>query len=406
MPGTPPVTIQHPGRLTRQLLVLGLSLLLGGAWTWSLPCLPCQAAPPSPSNTATALLNRPPAVGQTTRLYEGADNTGTPDTQGFLYVADSASAIQTFSDGITTLDTTASQAIHAGYFSQSPLKLDRETGYTLRFTTHLLSESHTGPDRAGFSVIALSSDLQGIELGFWEDEIWAQEGGLSPNLFTHAEGAAFDTTAGLIPYELTILGNTYALATGSTAILSGTLRDYTAFNGFPDPYETPNLVFLGDDTTSAQASIRISSVQVITDNAPASRTVGAGHPLVINDLGIMDSDAQGSPVVVTLTVAHGTLTATTTAPGGLGSGAIQGNGSASLTLTGAPGTINSTLLITGGLRYQSYVDFEGTERLTIQVNDQGHTSGSALTDSKTCMITITGTEKTQLFLPLILKQHP
>jgi hypothetical protein len=52
----------------------------------------------------------------------------------------------------------------------------------------------------------MSSDKRGIELGFWIDEIWAQEGGTSQP-FTHAEGATFTTTADLISYRLSALGN-------------------------------------------------------------------------------------------------------------------------------------------------------------------------------------------------------
>jgi hypothetical protein len=45
-------------------------------------------------------------------------------------------------------------------------------------------------------------------------------------------------------------------------VLSGSLRDYTAFSGPVDPYETPNLIFIGDDTSSASARIRLSYVSV------------------------------------------------------------------------------------------------------------------------------------------------
>jgi len=53
----------------------------------------------------------------------------------------------------------------------------------LSFTVQVVEEYHADSDkdgdgvgdRAGFSVIALSSDAQGIEVGFWKDQIWAQE---------------------------------------------------------------------------------------------------------------------------------------------------------------------------------------------------------------------------------------
>jgi hypothetical protein len=246
------------------------------------------------SNPATVtltleLVNDASIVGTATVLYDGALNTGLPQTQGFfqyqaLSLPPPASAVQSFAGGVTTLDTTPDQADYAGYFSDHTTGvpvLDRLAGYTVHFTVQVITETHAGSDRngdgqddrAGFSFTVLSSDLQGIELGFWQDEVWAQEGGLpvasGGSLFTHAEGAAFDTTTGLIPYELIILGDTYTLTTGDTFLLSGSLRDYTAFASlFYDPYETPNFIFLGDNTSSAQAEIKLAFVSVAASGDP------------------------------------------------------------------------------------------------------------------------------------------
>jgi hypothetical protein len=46
-------------------------------------------------------------------------------------------------------------------------------------------------------------------------------------------------------------------------ILSGPIRDYTAFNGFPNPYRTPNFCFLGDDSSSAGAMVNIADVTLV-----------------------------------------------------------------------------------------------------------------------------------------------
>ena len=66
-----------------------------------------------------------------------------------------------------------------------------------------------------------------------------------------------------------MLGNSYTLAANGSTVLAGSLRDYTLAPPPPlplNPYHTPNLIFLGDDTSSAQARIRLRSVAVI--NAP------------------------------------------------------------------------------------------------------------------------------------------
>jgi hypothetical protein len=100
-------------------------------------------------------------------------------------------------------------------------------------------------------------------LGFWENEIWAQEGGISQP-FTHAEGVVFTTTTGLIEYRLSVMGSSYALAANGSTVLSGLLRDYTLAPPPPlNPYTTPNLIFLGDDTSSAQAILKLAAVSVV-----------------------------------------------------------------------------------------------------------------------------------------------
>jgi hypothetical protein len=222
-------------------------------------------AAPAPSPRAAASGPQAPAApacASTSTLYDGALG-GTPDTQGLLYQSFAVSATQTFSNGLTILDTTPRQSDLAGYIGNpaSVPALDRTSGYTLTFGVQVVSEAHSNNDRAGFSIIALSQDKLGIELGFWSDHIWAQEGGTS-SLFTHAEDAPFTTTTGLISYTLAIHGGTYALAANGAPILNGNLRDYSAFAGFPDPYETPNFIFLGDDTSSAKAKIKLAAFAV------------------------------------------------------------------------------------------------------------------------------------------------
>ena len=83
---------------------------------------------------------------------------------------------------------------------------------------------------------------------------------------------------------MSVLGNNYTLSTGNTNILSGKLRDYTAFSGSVDPYETPNLIFLGDDTTSASANIKLSSVFVTTNTVLSNQTVKVKMDLAIKNL--------------------------------------------------------------------------------------------------------------------------
>ena len=212
-------------------------------------------------------------------LYDGSANAGneTPDQQGWQYIVDpfyGSLASNTASGGRTYFYTLGSDNIQAGYFSNNPFLgqshplldgviLDRTTGFSLDFGLQLNLEMHSTPDRAGFSIILLSHDLYGIELGFWQDEIWAQSG--LPNMFTHAESTGLFNTTVNTDYTLNILDMTYTLYANSNPILTGALRDYSSWtSSIPGwgsfPYDTPDFIFLGDDTSSAQCDVELSYV--------------------------------------------------------------------------------------------------------------------------------------------------
>ncbi|MBD2005985.1 MULTISPECIES: choice-of-anchor Y domain-containing protein [Cyanophyceae] len=213
-----------------------------------------------------------------TTLY--TSQVGTAPSSQRLTFANLSGAIQTVGSGATTLTSLANSNIYTGYTTSS-FTLDRTKGYTINFSVKINTEDHSPAsaqknpsqdsiaDRAGFSIIAISSDGQkGIEIGFWDNEIWVQDDGVTPgngSIFTHTVNSAeryFGSTTTLKDYSLSVLGNNYTLYANGTQILSGLLRDYTAFVGSIDPYETPNFIFLGDDTTSASASFDLTRVAV------------------------------------------------------------------------------------------------------------------------------------------------
>jgi hypothetical protein len=298
------------------------------------------------SSLPTGGQSHPAAVelyASTFTLYDGLLQT-TPDHQGWLFYS-LIQATQVVSDGTTIFDTTADQDDFAGYmlrvgsgaFTQIP-SLDRARGFTLNITVQVLTETHSTDkdgdgidDRAGFSIIFLAEDTKGIELGFWPDEIWAQEDGDAEppagSLFTHAEGVAFDTMAALTTYQLTIITDTYTLAVGDTPILTGPVRDYTSFDRPWDFYELPNLLFLGDDTSQAKASIRLANVSVTVEPVPSNQPpsppsnptpLDAAAPITLTQtLAWQSSDPDDQPL--TYVVAFGTdnpppVVATTSRP--------------------------------------------------------------------------------------------
>jgi hypothetical protein len=190
-------------------------------------------------------------------LYDGSLGTA-PSAQAWSYAAVGI-ATQTLTNNSVWLDTSLSGATQAGYARSAPVVLNRTNGFTLRFGAQLVLETHNNTDRAGFSVIVLADDKRGIELGFWTNRIFAQSD--SP-LFTHAEDVAFPTQA-TVAYSLSLLATNYILRADGVPILSGPIRDYTAFNGFPNPYRTPDFLFLGDDTSSASTLFGLRDVVLI-----------------------------------------------------------------------------------------------------------------------------------------------
>ena len=222
-------------------------------------------------------------------LYDAALGT-LPAEQQWLTVLD-ASTVESHDGMLASLDTTAVRGDQSGYFSEDPFTgtfvshpdmpvLDRAAGYTVDFEVQIIAEAHNVrddngdglDDRAGFSVIAISQDLAGLELGFFEDRVWAYAaaGEGASSLFTQAEGADFDTTASVVRYQLSVLDDTYALLADGALLLAGNLRDYnpSGVSALTDPYDNPSFLFLGDDTTSAESNVLLGDVVVDLFAAP------------------------------------------------------------------------------------------------------------------------------------------
>lgn len=191
-------------------------------------------------------------------LYDGSLGTP-PQAQQLTYLTyplGGASAEETLLPGGIQLDTTPDMGDSAGYFNFSQ-SLDRNVGYTLSFEVCLHHESHVSPARAGFSVLVVSSDLQAVELGFWADTVFSQ----NVDFTAHAASIAHDATYRQ-SYDLTVLGSTWTLASNGTSVLDGSLVQYAPVHPV---YSAPNALFLGDDTTSAEATISLYHVALIPE---------------------------------------------------------------------------------------------------------------------------------------------
>jgi len=192
-------------------------------------------------------------------LYDGGTG-GLPTDQNWLFLTDplqGGSATQSPVPGGVRLTSPLSES--AGYFNlllpQMPV-LPASGGFAVEFSMAILDEYHATPDRAGFSVIVLNEAAVGVELGFWEDRIWAQA---DQPLFTHAEEALVSTQR-LIDYRLSFTATDYRLEADGALVLQGALRDYSAHSA--PVYGTPNLLFFGDDTSSAGGAVELYRIAV------------------------------------------------------------------------------------------------------------------------------------------------
>jgi hypothetical protein len=243
-----------------------------------------------------ALIVSLPVSASTIRLYEPGTgltpDISTVDNGPYLLFGQTGGGTQKSMnlDG-TNLNTTTSDGIAAGYSNRvvnavgnpfiTPFtpgnfvnsafpNLDSSSGYTLKFNAAILSEATTSSDRAGFSVLVLGSNAQGIEIGFNDNfevgKVFAQ------NLdFTQGESNSINinTFRGATDYELAISGSTYTLSASSinTPILTGALRSYNDTT-LLNPYRTPNFVFLGDNTSRAQSNVNLGAVSITTTEVP------------------------------------------------------------------------------------------------------------------------------------------
>jgi hypothetical protein len=176
--------------------------------------------------------------------------------------------------------TITSSGVTPGSRVGSAYTLDPTVGYTLNFAVQIAQESAANPNRAGFSVVVIGSNVapgvqSSIELAFQNGRIFAQNVG-----FTAGEASTFNpVNAGLVNYSLQVLGTSYTLSANGATILSNQLRDYTSWSGSINPYSTPNFLFFGDNTTSARADFFLGAISANTDGVAAvpyefSPTVG------------------------------------------------------------------------------------------------------------------------------------
>jgi hypothetical protein len=212
------------------------------------------------------------AAASTVSLYDAALGKG-PEDQNWSYQEFSNPALlgpfsvnRSVSAGSFRMATTG--VGQAGY-GRNDQQLDTATGFDLLLEgLSVESESHSNPNRAGFTLIAVGADrTQAVELGFWRNEVWAYTPS-GPNLLKGATAdlhVAIDTS---VPrnYLLKVRDQHWTLEAGDLGVvLMGALFDYTQTSvnpPAPNPYIVSNALFFGDNALSAQTSVQLARINL------------------------------------------------------------------------------------------------------------------------------------------------
>ncbi|MEB3260403.1 MAG: bluetail domain-containing putative surface protein, partial [Cyanobacteriota bacterium] len=210
-------------------------------------------------------------------LYSDTETGELPSDQGWLAFGTGFTGMQRRTSSGTLLDSTLLMADIAGYSNHRAEdavlvnnafpELDRSMGFSLDLRLRLNTETHFSDDRAGFSLLLLDQGPTpvGIELGFWPTKIFSQAGGDPPFAAIAGQVNGVNTSV-MTSYSLRILDNHYMLLANDRLVLQGELQDYSQATVPPifpyNPYTTPNMLFLGDNTSRASAQVTLRDVSL------------------------------------------------------------------------------------------------------------------------------------------------
>ena len=142
------------------------------------------------------------------------------------------------------------------------------------------------------------------------------------------------------------------------------------------------------DTAARTMTVNVTSVNDAPSNTvPGAQGTARNTPLVFsagngNAIAVADADAGAGLLQVTLSATNGSVLV---GPA-VGAASITGDGTATVTITGSAGDVNSAL---SGMSFTPTLGYSGAGSLQIVTNDQGNTgAGGPLSDSDTVAITV------------------
>ncbi len=192
---------------------------------------------------------------QAAMLYDSTLAT-VPSAQGWgSYLIEGG--ISGMDSGAYVMDTRSDSGIHA-FHIRSDQTLDTMTGFSLNLDLRIDAESHSNPNRAGFSFITIGQDTtKAIEVAFWEDRVWVYD--YSTGVFSKRAEYMVDTRVRR-NYQLQVANQQFSLFVDGILGINGAMVDYSAFGM---PYNMPSTLIFGDDTTSGASSVEIYNIQAV-----------------------------------------------------------------------------------------------------------------------------------------------
>ncbi|WP_157076145.1 beta strand repeat-containing protein, partial [Legionella quateirensis] len=195
------------------------------------------------------------------------------------------------------------------------------------------------------------------------------------------------------------VGGTVAVANGTVLLNANGTLSFTPTANYNGSTSFNYTVTSGGVTETATVNVTVNSVNDSPVNTISAQSTTEDTAVKLTGLSIVDVDAFGSTVSVTLAVASGVLTAATA--GGV---TVSGSGTSSVVLSGTVDNINAFLAGSSGVTYIPVANFSGSVNLTMTTNDLGNTgSGGALSDVDTVAINLTAVaDAPMLSLPLTI----
>jgi hypothetical protein len=243
---------------------------------------------------ATAL----PATAAPIMFYDGQAG-GAPESQGWLSYANyneadpNKASMATTAGGKTTIDTTGDVASNAYYSNLDeygdsvhtpPAELNESQGYTLSFTGTMFAESHAAnpADRtdinAGWTLIAISSDRQAIQIGFRGDQVFGVNGSQDEDGNASMTFNNVTATPQAHTFDLNIRNSQYTLYADGDELISGATfdADINDLGGFAS-----NSLYFGDLSATADVNYELSSFSLAVPEPWAICPIVLGLALLV-----------------------------------------------------------------------------------------------------------------------------